>query len=505
VGLTQNGVVAGTPEYMAPEQARGEPIDHRADLFSLGSVLYALCTGVPPFRGSTTAAVLHKLCTEEAVPVRDLNANIPAWLEDLIHQLLARNPAQRIQSAAELVALLEGYLAHLQQPAVVSAPALARPLRRRPGRSFPAIFSGVALCAGVVLTALVAALVFGFLGLEGPAKPEQPAGQEQPARRRVAFDFRNGKVDVASLPRFGPHTETVFNTGPQGLRITLPAGRGDTRPVGLLLPYRLKGDFDIVLGYELIEVGAPLPKYGAGVGLRALFDTTPLSSVIVSRFRKPTGDDFGSHKIVKGPDDKDQYLFSRHKKAIGSIGKLRLVRTGSRIQYLVAEEGEDFKNIQTQPLEIGTDDVQAIKVELSTMYDPIALDVRLTELTIEADTFPEGVPVLQAPVVPAESPAEPGRKVWLAVLALSVLTIVGLAALVALYARYRRSAASRVGAAEGEQPRAESPPAPPTVVCPQCGKTIRCRAELAGKKVKCPQCGQPALVPESRADADSSS
>ena len=68
VRLTQNGVVAGTPEYMAPEQARGEPVDHRADLFSLGSVLYAMCTGVPPFRGSTALAVLRQVSDQTPVP-----------------------------------------------------------------------------------------------------------------------------------------------------------------------------------------------------------------------------------------------------------------------------------------------------------------------------------------------------------------------------------------------------------------------------------------------------
>ena len=61
---TQSGVIAGTPQYMAPEQARGEAVDARADLFSLGSVLYAMCTGHPPFRAETTLAVLRRICDD---------------------------------------------------------------------------------------------------------------------------------------------------------------------------------------------------------------------------------------------------------------------------------------------------------------------------------------------------------------------------------------------------------------------------------------------------------
>src|SRR5262249_35093166 len=59
--ISQSGVVAGTPMYMAPEQARGESLDHRADLFSLGSVLYVMCTGRPPFRAESTLAVLKRV------------------------------------------------------------------------------------------------------------------------------------------------------------------------------------------------------------------------------------------------------------------------------------------------------------------------------------------------------------------------------------------------------------------------------------------------------------
>src|SRR5438045_4599897 len=71
--VTQSGVVTGTPQYMAPEQARSEPLDARADLFSLGSVLYALCTGEAPFDGSHALDVLRKGGEQQPQPRQEVN------------------------------------------------------------------------------------------------------------------------------------------------------------------------------------------------------------------------------------------------------------------------------------------------------------------------------------------------------------------------------------------------------------------------------------------------
>jgi formylglycine-generating enzyme required for sulfatase activity len=118
VSVTQTGVIAGTPAYMSPEQARGEGVDHRSDLFSLGSVLYSLCTGEAPFRCSTSLGMLKQVCEEAPHPIRDLNAEIPDWLCAVVDKLHAKLPAERFQSAAELAETLGRYLAHLQQPAI---------------------------------------------------------------------------------------------------------------------------------------------------------------------------------------------------------------------------------------------------------------------------------------------------------------------------------------------------------------------------------------------------
>jgi WD40 repeat protein/serine/threonine protein kinase len=101
-----SGLVAGTPGYMAPEQARGDEADHRADLFGLGSVLYALCTGEPPYPGTNTTALLQQAQTPRPRPVQEKNARVPGWLAAVIARLHAPEPANRFASAAEVAALL---------------------------------------------------------------------------------------------------------------------------------------------------------------------------------------------------------------------------------------------------------------------------------------------------------------------------------------------------------------------------------------------------------------
>ena len=103
--VTNSGLIVGTPAYMAPEQASGHAVDHRADLFSFGSVLYALCTGRPPYSGSTALAVVRQVADGEPSPLSAVAPSSPAWLADVVSKLHARNPADRFQSAAE-VALL---------------------------------------------------------------------------------------------------------------------------------------------------------------------------------------------------------------------------------------------------------------------------------------------------------------------------------------------------------------------------------------------------------------
>jgi tRNA A-37 threonylcarbamoyl transferase component Bud32 len=126
VSLTRYGIIAGTPEYMSPEQARGEAVDGRSDLFSLGCVLYEMASGVSPFRADTSLATLRRLIDERPKALASLNPELPPWFVAIVERLLEKDPARRFSSAKEVADLLEGCLAHLQHPGNVPLPASAQ-------------------------------------------------------------------------------------------------------------------------------------------------------------------------------------------------------------------------------------------------------------------------------------------------------------------------------------------------------------------------------------------
>ena len=104
--LTRTGLISGTPMYMSPEQTQGEPLDGRADLFSLGSVLYMLATGRTPFDKGSSIEVMRQVARSNPPPIQSINAEIPEWLCDLIAKLQARDREDRFQSSVEVEALL---------------------------------------------------------------------------------------------------------------------------------------------------------------------------------------------------------------------------------------------------------------------------------------------------------------------------------------------------------------------------------------------------------------
>jgi hypothetical protein len=136
--LTQSGLVLGTPSYMSPEQAGGETVDHRSDLFSLGCVLYRMITGKLAFEGNNLRSIMKALMFEKPAPVLDLASDIPPAFSELIEHLLAKEPKDRPQSAAEVAEAItkieaEPTAGRQTQPASLAPTTECRPMDVRTG------------------------------------------------------------------------------------------------------------------------------------------------------------------------------------------------------------------------------------------------------------------------------------------------------------------------------------------------------------------------------------
>lgn len=123
--LTSAGSILGTPAYMAPEQAEGKSVDGRTDLYSLGVVLYELLTGQPPYQAETPLAIVLKHLHDPLPPPRTIKPGIPEAMERIVLKAMAKNPAERYQTAAEMAQALKQALAEMGKSAptgVISSP-----------------------------------------------------------------------------------------------------------------------------------------------------------------------------------------------------------------------------------------------------------------------------------------------------------------------------------------------------------------------------------------------
>ena len=202
--LTQTGVVAGTPEYMSPEQAEGRKVGHRGDLFSLGCVLYAMSTGRSPFRASSAVQAIRRVCDDMPRPISEVNPDIPAFLINIIDHLLEKDPDDRFQTAKEVHDLLGSHLAQRQGQSV-SASMLAVPKAKKgKSRKTPDKSGMLPWKLGAAsLTALL--LIVGLAIWRGPwSASRKTAAGHAPHERAVLFAESEGGNDHWYLAVLAP-------------------------------------------------------------------------------------------------------------------------------------------------------------------------------------------------------------------------------------------------------------------------------------------------------------
>ncbi|MGN6688415.1 MAG: Stk1 family PASTA domain-containing Ser/Thr kinase, partial [Actinomycetales bacterium] len=290
--MTQTSAVIGTAQYLSPEQARGENVDPRSDIYSTGCLLYELLTGRPPFVGDSPVAVAYQHVREEAAPPSALNPDVTPDMDAVVMKSLAKEREQRYQTAGEMRADIERVLtgAHVLAPAAVAAPTIVRgpdvaaaygvPTaatttlpRMRPDEPAPQqrrTWAYLLLALAVVVVFLLAAFAGSkLLGGGGGTKKAIPTVIGQ------TLDQARSNLETFGIPASHIATKPVDATG----QFTKPNTVADQDPKGTLVdPATVTVTLDVVtapdqvnvpdglVGMTADEATAALTKAGLTVG-----------------------------------------------------------------------------------------------------------------------------------------------------------------------------------------------------------------------------------------------
>ncbi len=213
--MTQTSAVIGTAQYLSPEQARGEPVDARSDVYATGCVLYELIAGQPPFVGDSPVSVAYQHVREDAKPPSLINRDVPPPVDAVVLKALAKNPLNRYQSAAEMRADMlraaSGRPVYAEPVLLEADPAATRTLRAtqtpgRPGSGRPGqrrrtsgwMVAGLAALAVLAVVTLVAGLI---VASSGSVTVPNLVGQD---RSQAMILLTNAGLEAAPVDKESP-------------------------------------------------------------------------------------------------------------------------------------------------------------------------------------------------------------------------------------------------------------------------------------------------------------
>ncbi len=356
-----------------------------------------------------------------------------------------------------------------------------------------------ALCLLFAAMSLVfGAIQFAVAAQEPQFIPEAPT----PSHSGTEFyhDFRNKKSLDGNFTLYGADAASRVKSEPEGLRITLPGKAKSPDGLGVITRIPVKGNFEITLGYEILQMDKPKDLWGNGFELYIETDTPTKESMGLNRIIRPNGNDvyFSSRMRTNLQGGHERIERGTDIPAAGKSGQLRITRHGSKTVMSATENGSKEGQVLYR-YDLGTEDLAMIRLAAIPGNTAFVVDLRLFDLRVKE--LPSGAPVdsgVNPSIKVADiSEAPPRTALWLSVVLIAVaLVTVSLWLFLRKARRNSEEEKTSTPAVElTQEVKSETAPGPIAFQCPGCGKKLKTKAELTGKKIKCPECGNALVVP----------